>query len=192
MLDYFQTDPYPRILSAVNEFDGKRDRPSREHGISDPNVIPWKHVWLGVSVENQAAADERIPLLLQTPAAVRWLSYEPALELVDFSHYLRCGYCKGGPDYGLDLEGKKVHHMGLNWIVIGGESGPRARPFHLDWARSVLAQCRAAGTPAFVKQMGSNSKVHINEPIEEIRHRSGSDIAEWPIDLQVREYPMIK
>ncbi|MFA6135664.1 MAG: DUF5131 family protein, partial [Phycisphaerae bacterium] len=70
------------------------------------------------------------------------------------------------------------------------ESGRGARPFHLDWARSIRDQCRAAGTAVFIKQMGSNSKVHINEPIEEIRHRSGGDMAEWPSDLRVREFPI--
>lgn len=103
---------------------------------------PWRNVWLGVSVEDQKTADERIPLLLQTPAAVRWVSYEPALGLVDFSSWLISPY---GQQYGA---------MSLDWIVAGGESGPGARPAHPDWFRSVRDQCQAAGVPFFFKQWG--------------------------------------
>ena len=97
------------------------------------------NVWLGVSVEDQQTADERIPILLQTPAAVRWVSYEPALGPVDFSPYLRLAT----PD------------SRLQWLVAGGESGPRARPPHPDWFRSVRDQCQAAGVPFFFKQWGA-------------------------------------
>lgn len=89
------------------------------------------NVWLGVSVENQHFADERIPLLLNTPAAVRWISAEPLL----------------GP---LRL----VVEQGLNWVVCGGESGSNARPMHPDWARSLRDQCQAVGVPFFFKQWG--------------------------------------
>lgn len=97
---------------------------------------PLPNVWLGVSVENQRTADERIPLLLQTPAAVHFVSYEPALGPVDFRR----------PQFG-----KKT---AIDWIIAGGESGPGARPAHPDWFRSARDQCQAAGVPFFFKQWG--------------------------------------
>lgn len=103
------------------------------------------NVWLGVSVEDQRTADERIPLLLQTPAAVRFVSYEPALEGVDFTPYL----------YGWHSDPRPVElDPGIDWIIMGGESGPGARPMHPDWARSVRDQCQVAGVPFFFKQWG--------------------------------------
>jgi protein gp37 len=98
------------------------------------------NVWLGVSVENQHFADERIPLLLATPAAVRWISAEPLLGPVDISRFLE-------EDFTGDLlNGPCQKHAALDWVVCGGESGPQARPMHPDWARSLLHQCQAAKT----------------------------------------------
>ena len=119
-------------------------------------VLP--HVWLGVSVEDQATADERVPLLLQTPAAVRWVSYEPALGPVSLqwrwvSHGKPLG---GGPACNVLRPWEEPQPLpALDWIVVGGESGPRARPMHPDWARSVRDQCLAAGVPFFFKQWGA-------------------------------------
>jgi protein gp37 len=112
----------------------------------------YRNLWLGVSVENQHFAEERIPLLLATPAAVHWISAEPLLGPVDLDsekkeglHVLGCGE----PDH-------KVLPMcrGIDWVVCGGESGPNARPMHPDWARSLRDQCQAAGVPFFFKQWG--------------------------------------
>ena len=104
---------------------------------------PLPNVWLGVSVEDQATADERIPLLLQTPAAVRWISAEPMLGPVDVQAAInRMPWRIGGGD------------AGLHWVVVGGESGPKARPMHPDWARSLRDQCAAAGVPLLFKQWG--------------------------------------
>jgi protein gp37 len=100
---------------------------------------PLPNVWFGVSVEDQAAADERIPALLRTPAAVRWLSCEPQLGPIDL---------RLGDDYA------RRTHM-LHWVVAGGESGPGARPMHPDWVRSLRDQCKAAGVPFFFKQWGN-------------------------------------
>ena len=139
MLDWFQSNPYERILGLADII-----RASRPHlcsvGISDPNITPWPNVWLGVSVEGQATTDERIPLLLQTPAAVRFISAEPLL----------------GP-IGLARHFPHVHGMRNDrfWVIAGGESGPGARPSHTDWFRSLRDQCRAAGVPFFFKQWGS-------------------------------------
>ncbi len=121
------------------------------------------NIWLGTSIEDQKTADERIPLLLQTPAAKRFVSYEPALGPVDFTNIMPVslrpthphdplmfydalrGHCKASDNIGLPK---------LDWIIMGGESGPGARPMHPDWARSVRDQCKAAGTPFFFKQWG--------------------------------------
>ena len=108
-----------------------------------PNVI------LGVSVENQKTADERIPILLKTPAAKRIVSYEPALEPVDFMAYL--------PLARSDIRGLVYNPRGgpfLDGVIMGGESGPGARPMHPAWARSVRDQCEAAEVPFFFKQWG--------------------------------------
>jgi protein gp37 len=103
-----------------------------------------RNIWLGVSVEDQRRADERIPLLLQTPAAVRWISAEPLLGPVDLRFWLRRPY-----------QVSDAVHPSLNWVVVGGESGPGARPMHPDWARSLRDQCAAAGVPYFFKQWGT-------------------------------------
>jgi protein gp37 len=122
---------------------------------------PLHNLWLGVSVENQAAADERIPQLLRTPAAVRFLSCEPLLGPVDLSKWLgEWCECGSGPhpndtkcqDCG-DRTGLHCPHIG--WVIAGGESGPGARPMHPEWARSIRDQCQAAEVPFFFKQWGA-------------------------------------
>ena len=105
--------------------------------------LPLPNVWLGVSVEDQVTADERIPLLLQTPAAVRWISAEPLLMPVNIQSAInRMPWKIGGGD------------AGLHWVVAGGESGPHARPMHPQWARSLRDQCAEAGVPFLFKQWG--------------------------------------
>jgi protein gp37 len=153
----------------------------------DPPEFPLRNVHLGVSVEDQATADERIPVLLQLPAAVRWVSYEPALGRVDF-----VGIGDGG-EIGATYDalrggmtGSDVGGPRLDWIVVGGESGQNARPFDLAWARITIAACRAAGVPVFVKQLGA---VPIGDIAGECRlsDGKGGDWDEWPADLRVRE-----
>lgn len=100
---------------------------------------PLKNVWLGVSVEDPNRAEERIPDLLETPAAVRFLSCEPLLGPVRLDGWLR----------------NKPSRTLLDWIIAGGESGPRARPSHPDWFRALRDQCRNAGVPFFFKQWGN-------------------------------------
>ena len=115
---------------------------------------PLPNVWLGVSVENQQYANERIPLLLQTPAAVRFISAEPLLGPIDLDsehasglHALGCG---GSGDEHCHNSGCR----GINWVIAGGESGPGARPAHPDWFRGLRDQCQSAGVPFFFKQWG--------------------------------------
>lgn len=112
---------------------------------------PLDNVWLGVSVEDQAAANERIPLLLKVPAVVRWISAEPLLEEVNleaaFAQYDR----NGEPSIPrMDPDGSAV----IKWVVVGGESGHGARPMHPKWARKIRDQCVEAGVAFFFKQWG--------------------------------------
>lgn len=109
---------------------------------------PLPNVWLGVSVENQQAADERIPYLLQTPAAVRFVSVEPMFGPLSWlKHYLPCKIpC---PRY--ERDGKLVV-ADLDWVICGCESGTGARPFDMDWARDLRDQCQNANVPFFFKQ----------------------------------------
>jgi protein gp37 len=108
-------------------------------------VWPLRNVWLGVSVENQKAADERIPLLLSTPAAVRWLSMEPLLGTVRIAEYLPNPLWNDLPSWRTPT---------LDWIVVGGESGDGARPMHPRWARDIRDECRVGSVPFFFKQWG--------------------------------------
>jgi len=118
-----------------------------------PAGWPLPNVWLGVSVENQVAADERIPWLLQTPAAIRWISAEPLLGRVDLF-----GVSYGGGLYVNVLSVQDTPEVivqpRIDWVVVGGESGAGARPMHPEWARSLRNQCAAAGVPFFFKQWG--------------------------------------
>jgi protein gp37 len=146
------------------------------------------NVWLGVSVEDQETANERIPILLETEAPIRWVSYEPALGPVDFDseekdglHVLGCG----------DPLCVKPECLGIDWIVCGGESGPGARPCNIEWFRKVLEQCTWSGTSVFIKQLGSNVGLLEDEKgwKYSLLSSKGGDMAEWPVDLKVREYP---
>jgi protein gp37 len=115
----------------------------RQH-LNGPGTLawPWRNVWLGVSVENQHFAEERIPLLLSTPAAVRFISVEPLLGPLTFA-----------PAFEVSKYPQALGR-GIDWVICGGESGPNARPMHPDWARSLRDQCVAAGVPFFFKQWG--------------------------------------
>jgi len=122
---------------------------------------PYPNIWLGVSVEDQKTADERIPLLLQCPAAVRWLSCEPLLGRVDLCEHLGMWWNQTmGVFEGTSARINASHFMGqqrIGWVVAGGESGRGARPMHPDWARSLRDQCAAASVPFFFKQWGEFS-----------------------------------
>lgn len=182
---------------------------------------PPANVWFGASVESQKYAEERIPELLGTPAAVRFLSCEPLLGAVNLSHWLSI------PD-GLDddplaamalhdaiREGRGDSVRKIAWVIIGGESGHGARSMRLDWARTVVAQCRDAGVKVFVKQLGAwpvidekqwrddaaagrgvailNARGASRAPpgtvVLRIGGKKGGDMESWPEDLRVREFP---
>lgn len=175
--------------------------------------IPARNVWCGASVEDQQRADERIPELLKTPAAVRFLSVEPLIGPVDLARLClpdRSGWwnaldgrltVKATSDAGQEFwaETEKPITGRIGWVIVGGESGPGARPFQLDWARAIQAQCDAAGVPWFFKQAGSNARDWTrgdppnHEPPElvplRLRDRKGGDLEELPASLRVREFP---
>lgn len=138
---------------------------------------PLPNVWLGVSAEDQKTADERIPHLLATPAAVRFVSAEPLLGPIDFTRItwgddLICGSTDalGGIDTCLEFPGEpRPSRAKLDWIIVGGESGSKARPMHPDWVRSIRDQCAAAGVPFFFKQWGEWREV--DGPKTHKRHR---------------------
>ncbi|MCC7082193.1 MAG: phage Gp37/Gp68 family protein [Burkholderiales bacterium] len=168
---------------------------------------PLPNVWLGVSVEDQATADERIPLLLRTPAAVRFVSYEPAIGRVDFCETF--GMWWNSTMRAFESSGAQFNRpngrRGIDWVIVGGESGPKARACDLAWIRSTVQQCKAAGVPCFVKQAGARPILDCppgeeNEPQMRpdgsarywtiaMKDRKGGDMAEWPEDLRVREFP---
>ncbi len=136
-----------------------------------------ENIWLGVSVENQRAADERIPLLLQTPAKVKFLSIEPMLEPIELQNIVfEHNYLINA------LTGKADTHMGeigwnkVDWVIVGCESGMNRRPCKIEWVESIVEQCRSAKIPVFVKQLNINGKVI-------------KDINQFPKHLQIREFP---
>lgn len=154
------------IRSAVRRMlygdrrDWSSDDPEWKRAMAAVAVWPLPNVWLGVSVEDQETADYRIPFLLDTPAAVRWVSAEPLLGPVDLGKWLWscCGNTTTGAEYMGQREEVCCNQPEprdlLDWLVAGGESGPHARPMHPDWPRSLRDQCAAAGVPFFFKQHG--------------------------------------
>lgn len=171
------------------------------HGWDQANEPPvWApNVWLGTTVEDQASAEERIPHLLSVPAKLRFLSMEPLLAPVDLWAFLK-GSIR---DKSLAALGSPPM-PGVDWVIVGGESGSHARPFELAWARDLVRQCRAAGVAPFVKQIGAcasdpengiaGAKLVVNPDAADLVSKrlvdpKGGDMSEWPHDLQIREFP---
>lgn len=131
---------------------------------------PMSNWWFGCTVENQRRARERIPILLEVPASIRFLSCEPLLEPLDLSPWLSTG--------------------GIHWVIVGGESnqgGGKAASLCLSWVEELVGQCKDHNVPVFVKQLGSR-------PVAEglglkLKDRHGGEMAEWPPWLRVREIP---
>lgn len=160
-------------------------------------LVPWsswpKNVWLGVTAEDQARADERIPILLEIPARVRFVSAEPLLEELNLSRYVFDREAsirkvmRGPAALNYDQADSVIITSAIDWVIVGGESGPGGRPFALEWARTVVEQCGPAGVACFVKQMGSRptwmgGRVDRRDP-------KGGDPLEWPEALRVRQFP---
>lgn len=140
------------ILNQAAELRGSAYSPEEFLAIASR---PLPNVWLGVSVEDQERADERIPWLLDTPAAVRFLSCEPLLGAIDLKprpngNRELCVYCGGGPN---DPHADHSYRTrGLDWVIVGGESGNRFLECDVEWINSIARQCQAAGVPVWVKQ----------------------------------------
>lgn len=155
---------------------------------------PLPNVWLGVSCERQEEADERIPLLLQTPAAVRFISAEPLLGAIDLENLkfdggekIVHGFCGQHAFRDGDSWEHAGEWPGLDWVIVGGESGSSARPFDIAWADELVDQCRAAGVACFVKQLGAQS-ISDGYPYP-LKNKKGGDWNEWPDRLRIREFP---
>lgn len=203
------------------------------HFISEADGrMPLSNVWLGISAEDQKHLDERAPWLQHIPAAIRFLSLEPLLGPIDLGPLFGrepgydwrpcccaeidpadrpCMVCENRQEYGRE--------SGIGWVIVGGESGPGARPMELAWARAIVRECKAAAVPVFVKQLGA----WIKGPVRSLRPNlyrltdgrrfsppiigassgrcpyeydafslfdsKGGDPTEWPKDLRVREWP---
>lgn len=173
--------------------------------VGEANRWPLPNVWLGTSVEDQATADERIPHLLRTPAAVRFLSCEPLLGPLDIREHLappmrvsRPRDANGRPPAepftqedvtALNQIGRAAVRMHggafVDWIIVGGESGPHARPMHPEWARDIERQCRDAGVPFLFKQWGEWA------PLAPVYEEDDSDRVEEICRVESHRHPVI-
>jgi hypothetical protein len=173
---------------------------------NDDRVWPPSNVWLGASVEDQPRADERIPELLRVPAAVRFLSIEPMLGPVKLDDPIVTNHIQIGEQWsrydwafpltgrGWDAQGDEIgrrpEFVSVDWVIVGGESGPKARPCHVEWIRSIVEQCKAAGVPCFVKQLGARPVLD-GKPLD-LQDSKGGEPEKWPEDLRVREMPEVQ
>lgn len=166
--DFFHKDADPwraeawQIIQELSNYDFliPTKRPERIRECLPPNWHDGYHnVWLGVSIENQKTADERIPILKEIPAAVHWISAEPLLERIAIGGYLF-------------LNDK------IDWVVVGGESGPNCRLMDIEWARLIRKDCKFCGKAFFLKQLGGWPNT---------RH----ELTDFPEDLRVREFPRL-
>ncbi|HEX4334745.1 MAG TPA: DUF5131 family protein [Polyangiaceae bacterium] len=219
-----RADRMRRVVPELYANDGERLIESAEwlageidacHVGEDEWKFPLGNVHLGVSCEDQPRADERIPHLLATPAAVRFVSAEPLLGALDLT---ALDAERAGHDglYVVDALTGRNRDMGrpcrdaparLDWVIVGGESGPGARMFELPWGESLVKQCRDAGVPMFFKQVGAKP-VHSAEPTGNFRtsasgerqfqltvvplrisDRKGGNPLDWPESLRVRQFP---
>jgi protein gp37 len=221
-----------RLAKAATKF--QRAGLTQNQASTQPWPLP--NVWLGTSVENQAAADERIPHLLRCPATVRFVSAEPLLGPVDFT--LNGGKCDGSETGMVGGCGQVVRHNALSgwvvcgccdegcepvgptidWVIVGGESGPKSRPCDVAWITSIARDCIEAGVHCFVKQLGANLVIP-NDSFSEwpdegsyllydaegpgwnyqgenvrvrLKDKKGGDMNEWPEYLRVREWPRVE
>lgn len=157
------------------------------NGLSWPLCPPWppRNVMLGVSAEDQPTADERIPVLMATPAAFRFVSHEPLLGPIEL-------------------------RWPVDWVIVGGESGQNARPCDVQWIRNIVRQCRLGGIPPFVKQLGAEPAFRLADEerrgnmmpsyhhtdgdlfIKKLDDPKGGDPAQWPEELRIREFPRVE
>lgn len=164
---------------------------------------PRPNVWLGTTVENQATANKRVPELLRVPAAVHFLSCEPLLDAIDLRSLAdeQCDECgtvvlfdafQAAARCECTIEGAEpVACARISWVIVGGESGRRARQFDLEWARSIVSQCAQAGVAVFFKQAGSNPVDSGGGSLVALRLSTnhGDQMDDLPPELRVQEFP---
>lgn len=203
VFDVMERCPQHTFQILTKRADVMRDFMRAEYATEPPP----RNVWLGVSVEDQQRADERIPHLLDTPAAVRFLSVEPLIGPVDLRIML-------GGNVRWNHHGDEVGRDSIHWVIVGGESGPGARPCALEWIERIVEQCEAADVPVFVKQLGAFVvSEHRTAPADMLKgtvpanmrapngeawawraglyDTKGGDVTEWPEPLRVREFPTV-
>jgi protein gp37 len=174
---------YQRVKDALWKIEGlEPDDEGDSEDLPATELNDWlaeeppKNVWIGTSVEDQTRADERREHFKAIPAVVKFVSYEPALGDVNWR----------GWEF-------------IDWLISGGESGSKARPFNIQWMRNANAFCREHGIAAFNKQLGrfpysvycpsdSNEKERVSMMLND---KKGGDVSEWPEDLRVREFPTV-
>jgi protein gp37 len=162
-----QTSQYYALIKSLRDDGG--------------SCLPLPNCWLGVTVENQKAADERIPLLLNTPAAIRFLSCEPLLEEISLAPWL--AVYPADRIYNQSIYG---HPQPISWAICGGESGPKSRPCNVKWLQSIVDQCNEAKVPVWMKQLGSNCK-----GLDHGYLGKGTFMVEWPESLRVQQFPEV-
>lgn len=205
------TQPHP-IASVRYAAQIRLDRKHHQRLYQDSLAAQWPlpNVEIGISAENNKYLDDRASILIDLPAARRFISAEPLLEEISLFAYLKT------PLRDECLRNlRSAEKPGLDWVIVGGESGPGARRFDIGWARSIVKQCRDANVPVFVKQLGAlplglpscagcEDLEHEGEEcglcwdvvevldgkrVLHLRDKKGGDMTEWPEDLRVREMP---
>lgn len=187
---YLRSGAKQRIRRGAVDLGRQLGLPPKRYEVYETCQFRWPlpNVWIGTSIENQKTADDRIPKLLQTPAAKLFLSCEPLLEAVDLTKIYRISNLTQTELTWLDY---------LHWIIIGGESGVGARPCHIEWIRSIVRQCKPTNVAVFVKQLGSNaieSTPYIDGVVQnnfqmKLLDRKGGNIDEFPKDLRIQQFP---
>lgn len=208
---------HSRLLDVLRYLDNQFPQMNDDHAMAGfyKSIWDWEdvfaqrtnapnypsNVWIGTSVED-APRKTRIDDVLKIPARVRFLSLEPLLgDLGDLG--------LGRINYDRMLNGPRAKQPWIDWVIAGGESGAKPRPCNVNWIRSIVEQCRAAGVAPFVKQLGSYPydsiagwKMLDKDPEASeasrakmgklaIKHKKGGDMSEWPEDLRVRQFPEV-
>ena len=171
-----------------------------------PRMLDWSkthgwldNVWAGVTVETQEWV-HRLDVLAKVPAKVRFVSCEPLLGPLSIAKYLQCSMCGNKAHFGSQncpqcqrtwTEQEQRRGYKLDWVIVGGESGYNPRKFDLAWAASIVDQCKDAGVPVFVKQLGTNPITTSNGSVSfiETKDKKGGDIEEFPEALRIRQFP---
>lgn len=158
---------------------------------------PRPNVWLGVTAENQRRAEERIPVLLEVPAAVHWISAEPLLGPINFAPWIK-GYhhdvthdLLDAPDGALIAGEERVgdawyRRKGIDWVIVGGESGHQPRRMDPAWANDIREQCQRGNVAYHFKQKGRILAAELG-----CKDREGKDLSEWPAEFQIQEFPQV-